>query len=802
MTDAPTSLVWGAAGWLRLAVPVAVVMLALLAWGYRRSAASARVRLLAASLKIIGVAILLLCLLEPLFSSTRARPGANVFVVLADNSQSMTLRDRDQSQSRAQQLKQIASLPSRWLSRLGEDFDLRQYSFDTQLRAVSIDQLAYDGGASDLGASLDRILKRYQGRPLAGIMLMTDGNATDPDAIERVLAQSSAPGSATKLPPIYPVLVGGDAASNDINLERISVTQTNFEDAPVTLTAQITTSGFRGKSIVAQVIDENGKSLEKQNLKVDADGTPIVARFRLRPEHAGISFYRVAVSTDGSIPASDTPATNPSDTADRSGEATLANNSRLAVVDRGQGPYKVLYVAGRPNWEFKFLNRALADDNQIRTSALIRVAKREPKFNYLAKGEQSNPLFRGFDNKDPEQVENYDQPVIKAIVPDEHELVGGFPKTPEELYQYHAIILDDVESEFFTQDQMQLIKEFVRQRGGGLLMLGGEETFKNGKYDRTPIGDLLPVYVDQVQELPENVRFRMSLSREGWLEPWIRLRSEEPAEKQRLDAMPTFTTLNPVRGIKPGATILATADLETGGTVPALVEQRFGRGRAAALLIGDLWRWDMHKPANTESDLAKAWRQAIRWLIAEVPQRIEVAIEPARGGDDPDGALNVDVRVRDPQFKPLDNAGILVHVTGPDGKPIDLTAEASDKEAGLYHAVYVPRLPGAYRADAVVSAPDASDLGRVQTGWTTDPAAEEFHDLKPNRALLDRIAKVTGGQTVNSSDLESFVATLPTKHAEITEPYIRPVWHQAWVFLLAILCLCAEWGLRRWQGLP
>ena len=46
---------------------------------------------------------------------------------------------------------------------------------------------------------------------------------------------------------------------------------------------------------------------------------------------------------------------------------------------------------------------------------------------------------------------------------------------------------------------MQLIKDFVRQRGGGLLMLGGQETFKNGKYDRTPIGDLLPVYVDDVR---------------------------------------------------------------------------------------------------------------------------------------------------------------------------------------------------------------------------------------------------------------------------------------------------------------
>src|SRR5215204_2760734 len=82
---------------------------------------------------------------------------------------------------------------------------------------------------------------------------------------------------------------------------------------------------------------------------------------------------------------------------------------------------------------------------------------------------------------------------------DENKLRGGFAKAADELYRYHAIVLDDVESEFFTQDQLQLLKDFVRQRGGGLLMLGGQESFRNGKYDRTPIGDLLPVYVDAAQ---------------------------------------------------------------------------------------------------------------------------------------------------------------------------------------------------------------------------------------------------------------------------------------------------------------
>ena len=82
-------------------------------------------------------------------------------------------------------------------------------------------------------------------------------------------------------------------------------------------------------------------------------------------------------------------------------EATLANNERTIVVDRGKGPYRILYVAGRPNWEFKFLKRAVEEDEQVQLVGLLRVAKREPKYDWRGHtGETSNPLYRGFDDKD------------------------------------------------------------------------------------------------------------------------------------------------------------------------------------------------------------------------------------------------------------------------------------------------------------------------------------------------------------------------------------------------------------------
>ena len=51
---------------------------------------------------------------------------------------------------------------------------------------------------------------------------------------------------------------------------------------------------------------------------------------------------------------------------------------------------------------------------------------------------------------------------------------------------------------------------FVSHRGGGFLMLGGRESFTGGKYERTPIGELLPIYLDRVSDVadmfPERAR--------------------------------------------------------------------------------------------------------------------------------------------------------------------------------------------------------------------------------------------------------------------------------------------------------
>ena len=818
--------------WLLPAALFLALSLGVVFWSYRQAAAGGSVRALCAFLKLLGIAALAACLLEPLWSGQRAKPGANFFVLLADNSQGMQIKDQGETRSRGQLLQALLTGESaQWQNKLNENFQVRRYFFDSHLQPTrEFSELLFDGRSSAMGVGLNAIGDRFNGQALAGILLFTDGNATDiPDGSPDLRG----------LPPVYPVVMGSDVAIKDLALNNVTVSQTSFEDAPVTIQADANAVGYAGGTIVAQLLAvsqesqaarTNLSSLSKasqtvkesreiglpggnarpapetvvaeQTQKVPRDGENLSFRFQVKPDKSGVLFYRLRVSSKTETNSFEKPQT--------SSEATLANNSRIVVVDRGRGPYRILYVSGRPNWEYKFLQRAVEADDQIQLVGLIRVAKREPKFDFRGRvGESSNPLFRGFGNQSKEETERYDQPVLVRLnTRDEVELRGGFPKTAEELYAYHAVIVDDLEAEFFTPDQRTLVQKFVSERGGGFLMLGGQESFQQGKFQRTPIGDMLPVYLDQSAPSSPLADLHLALTREGWLQPWARLRNNEADERSRQSGMPAFQVLNDVRGIKPGASAISTVTDPEGKLHPALVVQRFGNGRTGALLIGDLWRWGL-RDEELHRDMDKAWRQMLRWLVADVPERVSFQLEQQRG--DPNEAVQLQVRVRDQKFQPLDNATVTLSVqtigqspstNGPaTARTIRLNAEPALSEPGLYQATYIPRESGGYKAEAVVTNNVGAEVGRTELGWANDLAAEEFRSLKPNRALLESIAKKTGGEVIQAGQLAKFVESLPNRKVPITEDWNRPLWHQSGVFLLALACFIAEWGLRRWKGL-
>jgi len=777
---------------------------------------------LAAVVKLLLWAVLAVMVCDPLRVTEVARRDANEVVVAVANSLRMELPVTAAGETAGQQVKQALEKGASWLEELETLFRLRWVEVGDRLKGLNGgEDLRFDGTSGRVLNGVRALRQGGQGGRLGAVVLLTEGHASDAGLVEELVAAGGAP--------VYPVRVERQGEVMDLSIREVAVAQTPFEDTPVTVTVGVKALGWSGKAWQALVVDEAGKVMGHEQQTVRTAEERGVARIKLKGVKPGLTFFRVLIAEAGwsaeQVVAGGYRVGEKQDEVTEADqgrqELTYWNNERRVLVDRGMGPYRVLYVAGRPNWEYKFLRRALAGDPEIQMPALIRIAKREPKFEWRGRaGETSNPLFRGFGAQEAEEVQRYDQPVlVRMEAKDAEELRDGFPKTAAELMgAYRAIVLDDVEAAFFTQEQQRLIESFVKDRGGALITLGGQESYHEGGYQHTPIGRMLPVYPERParQEAVEGARW--NLTREGWLEPALRLRAAEGEEEQRLAEMPGFYAVNAVGSIKPGAALLATLGDDETAALPALVSQRFGAGRVTSLLVADVWRWGMRDEASRE-DMEKFWRQLFRWSLVDVPDRLELQVTAANAVES--RVKRLALRVRDAAFEPMDDATVRFEVQRDAGEKVVVYGEPSLREPGLFEADWVSHEVGNYQVEAVVErAPEVADekagaagsdaaggavpmerLGSQTAGWVHDPVAELTAEVIPVSGWMERLAEGTGGKVLSLAELNKLPELLRERTMPVMDRMVEPLWHGALVFVLLLGLMIGEWLLRRKAGL-
>ncbi len=69
----------------------------------------------------------------------------------------------------------------------------------------------------------------------------------------------------------------------------------------------------------------------------------------------------------------------------------------------------------------------------------------------------------------------------------------GLPETLEGLAAFDAVVLADLPATAMNARQMQMLKRYVVDLGGGLVMLGSENSFGLGGYYKTPVEEVLPI---------------------------------------------------------------------------------------------------------------------------------------------------------------------------------------------------------------------------------------------------------------------------------------------------------------------
>ncbi|OFW42445.1 MAG: hypothetical protein A3J29_01880 [Acidobacteria bacterium RIFCSPLOWO2_12_FULL_67_14b] len=723
-----------------VAVGVAVGLTLL---AYRSGRGRARDRIALATIRVALLALILLCLFRPLLVVKAAVPQQNFLGVLLDDSRSMQIADYG-GQQRAAFVRDEFGAPDRGLLKaLSDRFTIRTFRFSAAPSRVTQEDLAFNGSQTRLGAALSGVRQELAGLPVAGLVMITDGADTADTALGDALLGLRAEGL-----PVFTVGVGQETLSKDIQVGRVVTPKTALKGTTLMVDVVLSQSGFDGQKVTIDVEDE-GTLVSTQQVTLPDAGTPASIPVRFSVTEAGPRVLRFRVSP-------------------QPGELVTENNAREALIDVRDRKEKILYFEGEPRFELKFLRRAVTEDPNLIVTALQRTA----------------------DNK-----------YLRLGVDTPDELVAGFPKTREELFAYRGLILGSIEAGAFSGDQLRMIAEFVDRRGGGLLMLGGPRAFAEGGYAGTAVADVLPVVLDRSQVQPKDSVSRLSVkpTRAGNATAVTQLADTEAASVEKWESLPVVTAVNRIDAIKPGATILLSGTDETRRERPVLTFQRYGRGKSFAFTPQDSWVWQMHASIPVDDMTHENyWRQLLRWLVDGVPDQVEPNTMTERV--EPGEAAEITANVVDPSFVELNDAAVVVRVTGPDGAVSDVPMAWDGEHSGQYNASIPTKAPGWYEA-RLEATRGGKTVGSTVTHFRAAPGDIEFFDATMRAATLKRIADDTGGRFYQAGGTATLADDLRYTGRGVTTVEEHDLWHLPIVLILLVGLLCAEWGYRRVVGL-
>ncbi|MGE3706591.1 MAG: hypothetical protein AB7I13_15070, partial [Vicinamibacterales bacterium] len=422
---------------LWLAILLVAGIAAVVLFSYRRPLAplsrGAQVGL--AALRGLSLAALALFLMRPTIMVPPEGPGDLVVPVLVDASRSMRVPDTDGDVPRLDAARQL--LERTVVPVLSARFKPEVFTFGETVNPSSPETMSADARHSDLAGALATIGERYRGRPIAGVVVLTDGAETSHAATRDPAGGVSAP--------IYPIGVGSATGPRDLEVVGLSAGDPRLDAATVDLKVTAVSRGFNRAPFQLRILAD-GRVIDSREVVPSADGSPVDAEFTVLPDPVTATVY-----TAEAAPAS--------------GEPIVENNRRSVLVSPAGRKRRILSVQGAPGFDHSFMARAIAADPGLELDLVVRKGRNDA-------GQDTFFVQAGGG---------------RALA-----LASGFPSSRETLFAYDALIVANVEADFFSRAQLQLLADFVSERGGGLLVMGGK-SFVQGGLTGTPVEEVLPV---------------------------------------------------------------------------------------------------------------------------------------------------------------------------------------------------------------------------------------------------------------------------------------------------------------------
>lgn len=688
-------------------------------------------------LQLAMFGLLIMLLMQPVLVTERLVQEENRILLLLDASQSMAYGNDDRPRIQ-QALEAFNSEP---IEQLANSYPVDRHVFaETPQKLANFEELPAPEPRTHLGSSLISLLQQAASQSVGAVILATDGVDTQSE---------SGALSAEQL---------AEIAAYGIPIHSIGFGRTEIDEDLEIASLQISDAALPNTLVQADL-----------SIRHDAGGQ---ARIKVYEGERFITSSEVALEGNAGV----TNAAIEFDIGEQGykqlefvldpleGERNLDNNRLSKLVNVAGERHRVLYVEGEPRWEYKFIRRALEEDNTLDLHTLLWVSDNK----YYRQGIET-----------PEQLNE------------------GFPATRDELFSYDAVIIGSVAAPRFTSEQQSMLYDFVNERGGSLLMLGGRHGLSEGSWGNSQVGQLLPARLKDREQGYVRERKTVQITASGVDSALLKFTEDEDANNQLWTELPPLNDYQLLGSLRPAANTLLSLD----SGEPLLVSQPYGKGTASIFATGGTWRWQMSLPSD-DNRHHTFWRQLARSLVIDSENRFELQV------DVQPGHVQLRAQVSDEDYQAMDDIRVMALVA-----PAERSNEQDDNEMGIqtlelqpvsgepgvYRTEFSSDGHGAFYVDAIASRDD-TPLDSTRAAFEIPEDRAEFFNIRQNRAQLERLSEMTGGQYWEPGNLDGLPLAISRSKAGITEQNRDPLWSLPIVFLLLIGLKSSEWLLRRRWG--
>jgi hypothetical protein len=688
-------------------------------------------------LRAVGLLALVLALAKPTWTreSNDVDPG-RVAVVL-DNSLSMSLPDPS-GKSRYALAREV-------VTRLRAALEAKQSGPRLVIELADINGAPLKADAipdqptverTDLTRAVTETVSRLRSRPLAGVLVISDGMDNTGRHDFRDLGG---------LPvPVYGIGFRSDPSATDFDLALKSVRAPERVLVNNQLKVDVVVSKTGGPAVQGKVHIKLGTETQAtQPIAFGAGNGEQTISVPFTPARAGNFVFTAVVEAE-------------------TGERFLGNNSRHFPLQVEKERIRVLYIEGFLRYEYKFLKARLQDDPDIRLVPLVRAVRPE-----------RTPSSPGKDLLTADGLKNFDVVILG-------DMEAGYLSEAE----YRAAVrwLDE-------KGHAVLVLGGYRSFGpDGFRTTPLADVLPVVFADRPPYQSEEPFILQLTEEGKRHPIFELTGDHEKDARQWA---ASPPLAGSSLvlRAKPSAETL----AVNPNV-------LVEGKPAVVAAVQRIGAGHSMVLTVDTTWRWSRLPRVLGQSDTlyARFWSQTMRWLSGRGADDRRPLLVVSTDRPDYDVGKKVTIRVQRQPRSDTDLAGtdVGVEVIGPGGKVVPATVRVNSAAPDTFTADFYPPAGGRYGVAATLTK-DRQVMANQASEFLVHGPDVELADTGTNRENLRALAAATGGVYVDIEDAERIADKIPPRERRRLQVVRTEFWNSPLLFGAFLVAVTAEWVIRR-----